>query len=190
MNRLNATFLAFSLLLALGACGASNPSSIETRIASEVKEVTIGGEDWENPTPNTKESIEIGAEHFRHHCQVCHGLDGHATGVPFAAKMSPPVPDLGSSEIQEYTDGQLKWIVENGIRFTGMPGWQDVVDDDHMWLMVRYIRNLPAAGSLGPPAVYEEADHHESLEGTHHHDSSSAQHGTDHHQPEEGHHDQ
>jgi mono/diheme cytochrome c family protein len=130
--------------------------------------VAIGGEDWVNPTPDTPESVETGAEHFRHHCQICHGLDGRATGVPFAANMSPPVPDLGSPEVQDYTDGQLKWIVENGIRYTGMPAWKDVLDDEHMWLMVRYLRHLPAAGSLGPPAVYAESDHHSTSPGEDH----------------------
>ncbi|MBI1355750.1 MAG: c-type cytochrome [Acidobacteria bacterium] len=174
--------LLVASLLTLAGCGASQPSSIEADIANEVKEVTIGGEDWEDPTPDTKESIEAGAEHFRHHCQVCHGLDGHATGVPFAGTMSPPVPDLGSSEIQDYTDGQLKWIIENGIRFTGMPGWQGVIDDEHMWLMVRYIRNLPSVGSLGPPAVYVESDHNSGAEGDHHDHSSATEEDGGHHE--------
>jgi hypothetical protein len=56
-------------------------------------------------------------------------LDGHGTGVPFAGKMSPPVLDLGDNDVQQYKDGQLKWIIENGIRFSGMPGW-GVLEDE------------------------------------------------------------
>ena len=52
---------------------------------------------------------------------VCHGLDGQNTGVPFATTVSPPVPSLASAEVQAYTDGQLKWIIENGIYPSGMP---------------------------------------------------------------------
>jgi mono/diheme cytochrome c family protein len=61
--------------------------------------------------------------------------------------MSPPVPDLAAKDIQNYTDGQLKWIIENGIRLSGMPRWKGVLHDEEMWRMVRYIRHLPSKGS-------------------------------------------
>jgi mono/diheme cytochrome c family protein len=67
------------------------------QIAQKTKEVTIGGKDWMNPTPDDAESQRRAAEHFRHHCQFCHGLDGQNTGVPYADKMSPGVADLAST---------------------------------------------------------------------------------------------
>lgn len=157
-RRLVAIVCAFALLM-LVACKAGGPGAIETAVTQQVKKkITIGGKDWVNPTPATPEVAMQGAEHFQHHCQICHGLDGHATGVPFAQKMDPPVPDLGTKEIQEYTDGQLKWIIENGIAPSGMPGWKGILDDEEMWHMVRFIRNLPSKGSLGAPAVYSEGE--------------------------------
>ncbi|HEV8525367.1 MAG TPA: cytochrome c [Terriglobales bacterium] len=166
MKRLSAMVCVVALLM-LVACKASGPGTIETAVTQKLKQkITIGGKDWVNPTPNTPEVIKQGAEHFQHHCQICHGLDGHATGVPFAQKMDPPVPDLGAKEIQDYTDGQLKWIIENGIAPSGMPGWQGILDEEEMWQMVRYIRNLPPKGSLGPPAVYAEGEEsHEGAKG-------------------------
>jgi len=83
--------------------------------------------------PDTEDAQKSGAEHFQHHCQICHGLDGQNTGVPFAEKMSPPVANLAAKDIQDYTDGQLKWIIENGIRHTGMPAWKGILEDDEMW---------------------------------------------------------
>lgn len=135
----------FSLLAALTlvSCKANGPGRIETMAANKAKRITIGGKDWKNPLPDTIEAVMIGAKQFQQHCQVCHGQDGHNTGVPFASRMSPPVSDLGSEDTQEYTDGQMKWIVENGIRFTGMPGWEGLLSDDEMWYMVRYMRHLP-----------------------------------------------
>jgi mono/diheme cytochrome c family protein len=117
------------LLVLLSSCKASSPSDAESKLAAEAKKMTIGGKDWQNPTPDTSEVLKTGMEHFQHHCQICHGLDGHNTGVPFAAKMSPPVADLGDTEVRQYRDGQLKWIIENGIRFSGMPGWKGTLDD-------------------------------------------------------------
>jgi len=155
-----------ALVAALELAGLSSckpregPHNIENTIAKEVKQkITIGGREWKNPVPDTEDSQNEGGEHFQHHCMICHGLDGHATGVPFAAKMDPPVPDLGSRDVQGYTDGQLKWVIQNGIAPSGMPGWNGILDDSKMWNIVNYIRHLPEPGSLGVPAVYQEAQH-------------------------------
>jgi mono/diheme cytochrome c family protein len=136
-------FGATPLLLNLIACKANQPSRAEKKIVQKSKQLVINGKDWRNPISDDASSVKSGAEHFQRHCQVCHGLDGHAVGVPFAQNMSPPVPDLGAADIQKYTDGQLKWITENGIRMSGMPAWKGLLDDDEMWQMVRYIRHLP-----------------------------------------------
>ena len=162
LNPLCAVFLTF----AMAGCKVSSPGSLQTSVANEVKKrVTIGGKDWTNPIPDSPASRKEGQEHFGHHCQICHGLDGQNTGVPFAAQMDPPVPDLTSPDVQEYADGQLKWIMQNGISPSGMPAWKGILDEDEMWKIVRYLRHLPAKGSLGTPSVFkEEAEEHESLE--------------------------
>src|SRR6266404_3763704 len=143
--------------VAISGCKVSAPSSLESTVAKELKQkVTIGGKDDRNPTFDTAETAHEGQEHFMHHCQICHGYDGQNTGVPFAEKMSPPVADLKSKDVQEYTDGQLKWIIENGIEPSGMPSWKGIVEDDEMWKMVRYIRHLPPKGSLGAPEIFKK----------------------------------
>lgn len=160
-----AMIFAFSYVLALAGCKAGEPGKMEKAVVTEVKhEMTIGGKNDKNPTPDTADSVKEGAEHFQHHCQICHGLDGQATGVPFATKMAPPVPDLTTKDVQDYTDGQLKWIIENGIGPSGMPGWKGILEDEEMWNIVRYMRHLPPKGSLGAPAIYkEEAEEHEHM---------------------------
>lgn len=162
--------LPICLVLFLLACSASRPGDIETLVAQEAKRVAIAGSNLENPLPDTPEVVKTGQEHFAHHCQVCHGLDGHNTGVPFAAKMSPNVPDLGDKFVQQFTDGQLKIIIQNGIRFSGMPGWQGTLDDKEMWAIVHFIRHLPPKGSLGVPVVFQESEQeHQHAEGEEHH---------------------
>jgi len=152
--------LVVTLALLLASCKPrEGPSKIESTIVKEVKQkITIGGREWKNPVPDTEASQKEGGEHFRHHCMICHGLDGHATGVPFAANMDPPVPDLSSRDVQGYTDGQLKWIVQNGIAPSGMPGWNGILDEGEMWNIVNYMRHLPEKGSLGVPAVYAKTE--------------------------------
>jgi len=168
---ISATIIA----LTFAGCKASEPGKMERSAATEIKHVvTVGGKDWKNPVPDTPEAAKEGGEHFQHHCQICHGLDGQNTGVPFAAKMAPPVADLSTKDVQDYADGQLKWIIENGIGPSGMPGWKGILEDDEMWKIVRFIRHLPPKGSLGPPAVYKEgAEEHEH---THEHGKETTPH--------------
>jgi mono/diheme cytochrome c family protein len=93
------------------------------------------------PVENTEENILTGGEHFGHHCSVCHDLEGDADS-DFAKSFYPPVADLASPDVQEYSDAQLKWIVGNGIRYTGMPGWEKLIADATQWKILYYMRAL------------------------------------------------
>ncbi len=140
---------------ALAACEASPPSRTETAVATWVKHrITVGGRGDANPLPDTPEVVARGREDFSHYCAACHGLDGQGTGVPFAAAMSPPIPSLASPEVQAYHDGQLHRVIERGLRPSGMPAARGILNDEEIWEIVRWLRHLPAAGSLGEPAMY------------------------------------
>lgn len=141
--------------LSLTGCRARQSSTVETRAFQWAKHhVTIGGGAQRNPIAATAESIDSGKHVFGYYCVVCHGRDGQNTGVPFAAHMSPPIPSLASKDVQQYSDGQLKWIIDNGIFPSGMPGSKGTLSDEEMWQIVVYLRHLPPAGSLGEPCAY------------------------------------
>ena len=134
---------------------ARAPGKWETRIMSYAKhKMLVGDKDRKNPLTATPKLIAEGQENFSHYCYACHGLDGQNTGVPFAEAMSPPVPSLASREVQGYTDGQLHWIIQNGLWPSGMPAARGILSDDEIWPIVLYIRHLPLAGSLGEPRAY------------------------------------
>jgi mono/diheme cytochrome c family protein len=81
-------------------------------------------------------------------------MDGQNTGVPFADSTSPPIPSLASTDVQSYTDGQLKWILDYGIRPSGMPGSKGMLSDDELWAIIVFLRHLPPSGSQGVPEMY------------------------------------
>lgn len=116
--------------------------------------LTVRNKAEKNPLPFTADNLAAGKEAFGHYCIACHGLDGQNTGVPFADRMSPPLSSLASAEVQSYTDGQLKWIVDNGIAPSGMPASKGLLSDDEIWSIVHFLRHLPPAGSLGEPEIY------------------------------------
>jgi mono/diheme cytochrome c family protein len=142
-------------LLLLAGCKVRPPGSLETTFMQGAKRrLTVGGRSDRNPLHATEANIHAGQSNFGFYCMVCHGLDGQNTGVPFAEKLAPPVPLLSSTPVQSYTDGQLHWIIQNGIFPSGMPASKDVFRDEEIWQLVLYIRHLPPKGSLGEPAVY------------------------------------
>ena len=128
---------------------------METRVMVSAKHAfLVGGKKQKNPLAATAGTIADGKEAFSHYCVACHGNDGQNTGVPFADRMSPPVPSLASPDVQNYTDGQLKWVIDYGIWPSGMPGAKGILSDDEIWSIVAYLRHLPQAGSQGEPEMY------------------------------------
>jgi mono/diheme cytochrome c family protein len=116
--------------------------------------VTVRNKKTPNPIAYTRQSLADGKQAYTHYCVACHGLDGQNTGVPFANQMTPPVPSLASTPVQSYTDGQLKWVIDNGIAPSGMPASKGLLSDDEQWSLVIFLRHLPPAGSMGEPAMY------------------------------------
>jgi cytochrome c len=154
MLKVNSALLLCIATLLLG-CKATPPGKWETAAMTRIKHsITIRGKGAINPLAGTGLNIENGKEAFSHYCAACHGLDGQNTGVPFADSMSPSAPMLNSSPVQSYTDGQLKWIIDNGISPSGMPASKGILTDNEIWSIVVYIRHLPPMGSLGEPAMY------------------------------------
>ena len=150
-----ASTLAF--LAVFAGCKAGPPGKVEHGVLTWTKHtVTVRNKSERNPLQPTGENIAGGREAFSHYCVACHGMDGQNTGVPFAESMSPPVPSLNSSEIQSYTDGQLKWVIDNGIEPSGMPASKGMLSDEEIWSTVLFIRHLPPAGSLGDPPMYSK----------------------------------
>jgi mono/diheme cytochrome c family protein len=147
--------IAATVLVGLAGCKADPPGKLETKTITFAKHhIFIGNKKQKNPLPDTAQTRADGKEAFSHYCVACHGLDGQNTGVPFVDHMSPPVPSLASDDVQRYTDGQLKWILDNGIQPSGMPGSKGTLSDDELWSIVAFLRHLPPAGSQGVPDMY------------------------------------
>ncbi len=108
-------------------------------------------------------------DHFADHCALCHGYDGHGD-TPTGRGLHPRVPDLTLAATQDLSDGELFWIIENGVKLTGMPafGEESSEDDDHAWQLVLWIRRLPA---LTPEEIEGESSASTApLAHTHHHE--------------------
>jgi ribosomal protein L7/L12/mono/diheme cytochrome c family protein len=133
----------------LGRKAIVPPSELEAQVVAYLKALKIPeAAPPATPFELNDENLLEGGEHYNHHCAVCHDLEGDADS-DLAKAFNPPTADLTSEEVQRYSDGQLKWIVDNGIRFTGMPGWKDIIDEGSQWKIVHYMRALADSEKAG-----------------------------------------
>src|SRR5207249_11547680 len=76
----------------------------------------------QNPVLASTEDLRDARLHFADHCAICHGNDGSGETM-IGGGLYPKPPDLRLPQTQNLTDGELYWIIENGVRFTGMPAF-------------------------------------------------------------------
>ena len=100
---------------------------------------------------------------------LCHGAPG-VDASEAGEGLNPPAPDLTLARIQKRTDGELFWILQNGIRMTGMPAFGPTHKDDELWKMVAFLRHLPQLTPEEEKALQtEEGSDHHAAEGSDHH---------------------
>lgn len=155
MNR--ARWLVLILILFLAAAGwlasqlahgglsaRATPTRLEIAIARNVRHLAIPvrARETPNPIPASPEVLHEAMLHFADHCAVCHANNGRGDSL-FGQGLYPKPPDLRLPHTQELSDGELFWIIENGVRFTGMPAFSNHDDAAASWKLVRFIRHLP-----------------------------------------------
>jgi mono/diheme cytochrome c family protein len=132
--------------LSSGVSAREQPGPIEEFLARGARNIAIGrrAKTLANPVKYSGEIIAEGRAHFADHCATCHANDGSGN-TPVGRGMWPKPPDMRRTQTQNLTDGELFWIIENGIRFTGMPGWSTGTKEGETstWHLVHFIRRLP-----------------------------------------------
>lgn len=83
----------------------------------------------------------LGARHYQLGCAPCHGTPGRREN-PIMQKMYPAPPDLGGVALK-WEPSELAWIIQNGLKFTGMPAWAGQNRKDEVWALVAFLRQLP-----------------------------------------------
>lgn len=129
-----------------GISAHEEPSAAEEFVARRLRHLAIprGARETENPVESDPEVIKGAMEHFADHCAGCHGNDGKG-GTLFGKGLYPKPPDMTLAATQELSDGELYYIIENGVRFTGMPAFGEGTGepDNESWALVHFIRLLP-----------------------------------------------
>jgi mono/diheme cytochrome c family protein len=134
-------------LLHDGLSSRAAPGRMETMIARKARHLAIPANARlaQNPVLTSPEDLRDARLHFADHCAVCHANDGGGQTM-MGNGLYPKPPDLRLPETQNLSDGELFWIIENGVRFTGMPAFAN--GGEHggapdSWKLVHFIRHLP-----------------------------------------------
>lgn len=129
-----------------GMSARATPTRLETFLARNARGLSLpnGAREQQNPVADSAEVQRDARMHFADHCAVCHGNDGKGDTM-MGRGMYPKPPDLCAEPTQKLSDGELFWIIENGVRFTGMPafGGGEHANPEDSWKLVRFIRHLP-----------------------------------------------
>ncbi len=122
------------------------PGRTETYLATRAKRWIVGRSARGSlpPAPPSDDASLMAAEmQFHSECALCHGEDGRKP-TAVGRWMYPRTLDLGSPQVQQWSDAELFWIVKNGIRHSGMPGFGKIHSDEQIWHLVHYVRSLRA----------------------------------------------
>ena len=137
-----------------GLSAKATPTKLEAFVARNARYLAIprNARLAQNPVLDSPE-IQLEARlHFADHCAICHANDGSGD-TPIGGGLYPKPPDLRKPATQELSDGELFWIIEDGVRFTGMPAFSSNMEHNHSggnhgggqdsWKLVHFIRHLP-----------------------------------------------
>lgn len=127
-----------------GLSARTEPPAIEALAARHIRSLAIpsGAKARSNPYANDGQAWVEGGRHFQDHCSVCHGDDGTGKSE-IGRNLYPKAPDMAARGTQDLTDGELYFIIMNGIRYTGMPAWEGEYSPAEVWKLVSFIRRIP-----------------------------------------------
>src|SRR5690348_13332177 len=128
-----------------GFSANAQPTALEVWAARKARDLALPNAEKQraNPVPNTTEILSEARAHWADHCAVCHANNGSGQ-TEMGEYMYPRAPDMRKRETQQITDGELFYIIQNGIRLSGMPAWgAEHGGEEDSWKLVRFIRHIP-----------------------------------------------
>ncbi|HVB56823.1 MAG TPA: c-type cytochrome [Candidatus Acidoferrales bacterium] len=125
------------------------PSKMETAFAGHAMDASVAraAPKLTNPVTADEASLVAGARIYRDHCALCHGDPAHPKS-PLADSLNPPAPQF-ATDMADMPENQNFYILQHGIRWTGMPGWKNVLSEQQVWQTVTFLSHMQKL----PPAA-------------------------------------
>lgn len=131
----------YSGLFNVGATVVDSPPLTWFFVTVREASVTFRARDIVVPALDGAEQRDNGFRLYRENCVMCHTPVGR-TPTAMAAGFNPQAPGFGE-DADDMGEAELFWVTKNGIRFTGMPAWNQALNDQQMWDVVAFLKTLP-----------------------------------------------
>ena len=135
----------FWLFIQRGFSTRTPPGTLEAWAANHMREWSVPAryKAMRNPVQCSSLPPHPAMAHWADHCATCHANNGSGQ-TPIGKNVYPKAPDLRLADTQSMSDGEIFWVIHNGIRFTAMAAWGegDPAQDMGSWKLVHFIRHL------------------------------------------------
>lgn len=93
-----------------------------------------------NPIETTDANLIAGMKVYQANCAVCHGDINHPHGT-LADSLYPRAPQF-VEDAPDMPENQNYYIIQHGIRLSGMPGWKPVLSDQEIWQVTTFLSHM------------------------------------------------
>ena len=135
-----------------------SPMPMEKKFAHMALDAYLNKQKKTDPAvPADETNFLAGAEVYKEHCAVCHGLPGKEK-TSIAEGMYPPPPQLfRGTGVTDDPAWETYWKAQNGIRMTGMPGFKGRLTDSQLWQVAQLLANADKVSAAVKNGLASEA---------------------------------
>src|SRR5450631_3186578 len=126
------------------------PGSLETKLAMPALDASVDrrAPNMKNPVQPTEENLLAGMKIYQANCAGCHGDISHAHSA-IGDSFYPRVPQF-VEDAPDMPENQNFYIIEHGVRLSGMPGWKTSLKESEVWEVTTFLSNMD---KLPPPVL-------------------------------------
>jgi mono/diheme cytochrome c family protein len=130
------------------------PSAVETKVAMSAVDASTerNAPELKNPVVADEGNLVAGAKLYLDHCAGCHGVPANPESQ-FGRSFNPQVPFF-FKEAPDMPENQNFYIIQHGIRWSGMPAWKNTLNETQTWQLVTFLSNVEKL----PPAARKELE--------------------------------
>ncbi len=128
------------------------PSWFESKLAVSALDASAArhAARQQNPIPPTEANLLDGARLYRDKCADCHGRPDNPMS-DYGASFDPRAPQFMAAQSRQ-PDDQEFYVIKNGVRWSAMPAWGNIMADSEIWQVVTFLNHLENL----PPSVQQE----------------------------------
>jgi thiosulfate dehydrogenase len=120
----------------------TEPGSLETKLAMPALDASVDrlAPDVKNPIQLTGENLLAGMKIYQANCAGCHGDISHPHSA-FGDSFYPRAPQF-AEDAPDMPENQNFYIIQHGVRLSGMPGWKTSLKESEMWQVTTFLSHM------------------------------------------------